>query len=200
MTQFVDECRREWKRLNVPDAVANEMAAELEADLQDAEADGRSPEEVLGDGVFDARSFAAAWASERGVIPAPAAPAPRGHRAVVAAVTATLAIMALLAGIAVLTVRPAKQITIASPFRLRPAVAAHRLPPAGTNSTLPRFFFTPVRGKALFPPRIVPAGLVRSGLDLRPVGWILVILGLAGIVASILIWPGSPLRRRYTTA
>jgi hypothetical protein len=36
VTEFVDECRSEWKRLGVPDAVANEMAADLAADLQEA--------------------------------------------------------------------------------------------------------------------------------------------------------------------
>ena len=34
MSQFVEECRREWKRLGVPDPVANEMAADLAADLK----------------------------------------------------------------------------------------------------------------------------------------------------------------------
>ena len=38
MNEFVEECRREWNRLGVPDPVANEMAAELEADLEEAEA------------------------------------------------------------------------------------------------------------------------------------------------------------------
>lgn len=195
MTQFVDECRREWKRLNVPDAVANEMAAELESDLHDAEADGLSPEEVLGDGVFDARSFAAAWAAERGVIPSPPAPAPRGHRTFVAAVTGALAIVALFAGIALLTARHTTQITIASPFRLPPAIAGHRLPPRA-GSTLPRFFLTPVHGKFVFPSKPIPGGIARSGLDLQPLGWPLLALGLAGIAASILIWRGSPLQRR----
>jgi hypothetical protein len=198
MTQFVDECRREWKRLNVPDAVANEMAAELEADLRDAEADGLSPEEVLGDGVFDPRSFAAAWASERGVTPTPAGPPPRSHRTVVAAVIGALSILVLAAGIAVLTARPTKQIAIASPFALRPAIAAHRqVLPGGT--ILPRFFFTPVGRKLRFPPRPVPAGLLRSGIDLQPIGWILVVIGLVGIAGSIVVWQRFPLRRRYAT-
>ncbi|MBV9410020.1 MAG: hypothetical protein JO148_00375 [Acidimicrobiia bacterium] len=72
MTEFVDACRQEWKRLGVPDAVANEMAADLEADLDEAKAEGVSAEEVLGSGAFDPRSFAAEWATERGVVPPPA--------------------------------------------------------------------------------------------------------------------------------
>src|SRR6266498_620013 len=71
VSQFVKACRREWKRLRVPDPVANEMAADLEADLEEAEAEGASAEDVLGSGAFDPRSFAASWAGERGVIPPP---------------------------------------------------------------------------------------------------------------------------------
>jgi hypothetical protein len=41
------ECRREWKRIGVPDPVANEMAADLAADVEEADADGVSAEEVL---------------------------------------------------------------------------------------------------------------------------------------------------------
>jgi len=63
--EFVEECRQEWKRLRVPDPVANEMAADLEADLKEAEAEGASAEEVLGSGAFDPRSFAASWAAAR---------------------------------------------------------------------------------------------------------------------------------------
>src|SRR5213078_3798596 len=72
VNEFVEECRREWKRLGVPDPVANEMAADLEADLGEAEAEGVSAEEVLGSGAFDPRSFAGSWAAERGVVPPPA--------------------------------------------------------------------------------------------------------------------------------
>lgn len=178
MTQFVDECRREWRRLNVPDDVANEMAAELEADLRDAEADGLSPEDVLGNGVFDPRSFAASWASERGVIPPQAGPAPRSHRTLVTAVIAAVAVVALFAGIAVLTGRHTTEVSIVS------------------RSALPRFA-APVRVKFLFPVRpVLPTGAVRSGVDLQPVGWILVVLGLGGIATSLLVWQRFPLRRR----
>ncbi len=68
MSQFVDECRKEWHRLGVVEAVANEMAADLEVDLAEAEADGVAPEAVLGNGFFDAQGFAGAWASARGVV------------------------------------------------------------------------------------------------------------------------------------
>ena len=68
MSEFVDECRREWKRLGVPDPIANEMAVDLSADIAEAEAEGGSAEDVLGDSFFDARRFAASWAGARGVI------------------------------------------------------------------------------------------------------------------------------------
>jgi hypothetical protein len=68
MSEFVEECRREWSRLGVPDAIAGEMAADLATDLAEAEADGVSAEQVLGSGAFDPRAFARSWASERGVI------------------------------------------------------------------------------------------------------------------------------------
>ena len=69
MTAFVEECRREWKRLGVPDSLAEEMAAELEADLAEAEADGVSAAEILGES--DPRRFARTWATERGLVPEP---------------------------------------------------------------------------------------------------------------------------------
>jgi hypothetical protein len=75
MNEFIEECRREWQRLGVPDPVANEMAADLTADIEEAESEGGSAEDVLGDSLFDPRRFAAAWASARGVsatsVPAP---------------------------------------------------------------------------------------------------------------------------------
>jgi hypothetical protein len=70
MTSFVEECRREWKRLGVPDLLADEMATELESDLADAEADGVSAAELLGES--DPRRFAATWARERGLVSEPA--------------------------------------------------------------------------------------------------------------------------------
>ena len=73
MSDFVEQCRQEWKRLGVPDPLAEEMAADLAADLGEAEAEGVSGEEFLGSSIFDPRSFAASWADERGIIPAPPA-------------------------------------------------------------------------------------------------------------------------------
>ncbi len=71
MSDFVEQCRREWRRLGVADPLAEEMAADLASDLEEAEAEGISAEELLGDSSSDPRSFAASWAAERGIIPAP---------------------------------------------------------------------------------------------------------------------------------
>jgi hypothetical protein len=67
VSEFVEECRREWKRLGVPDPIANEMAFDLTADIEEAEAEGGTAEDVLGTSLFDPRRFAAAWAGARGV-------------------------------------------------------------------------------------------------------------------------------------
>jgi hypothetical protein len=88
---FVDECRREWRRLRVPDGLADEMAAELEADLAEA----GSIEELLGTAPVDASLFARNWAAERGL-----AAAPRRRRSLLPASLATLALAAAIAGAA----------------------------------------------------------------------------------------------------
>ncbi len=77
MTAYVEECRQEWKRLGVPDLLAEEMATELESDLAEAQADGISATEILGES--DPRRFAATWASERGLVAEPT-PQPRRRR------------------------------------------------------------------------------------------------------------------------
>ena len=71
MSEFVEQCRREWRRLGVADPLADEMAADLTSDLEEAEAEGVSATEYLGASASDPRSFAASWASERGIIPTP---------------------------------------------------------------------------------------------------------------------------------
>jgi hypothetical protein len=48
VNEFIEECRREWRRLGVPDPIANEMAADLVADIEEAESEGGTAEDVLG--------------------------------------------------------------------------------------------------------------------------------------------------------
>jgi hypothetical protein len=115
---FVAACRREWERLRVPAETAEEMAVELRSDLAEAAEDGVSAEELLGAGVFDARGFAASWASERGVVPAPR----RRRAGLVAGVAAAVAAIGLAVGLLAARSTSPKQ---ASPSRAAPTVLRH---------------------------------------------------------------------------
>ena len=107
MTDFVEQCRGEWKRLGVPDPLAEEMAEDLASDLREAEAEGVSAEELLGSSFFDPPSFAATWASERGIIPAPAGPGRVRHRPfVLVAFTALAAITLIVSAFLLATGEP----------------------------------------------------------------------------------------------
>jgi membrane protein implicated in regulation of membrane protease activity/DNA-binding ferritin-like protein (Dps family) len=59
--EIVADCERYWRETNVPRATVREMAAELQAHLVDAQAEGKTPEAVVGP---DLAEFAEAWASE----------------------------------------------------------------------------------------------------------------------------------------
>ena len=107
MSDFIDQCRQEWRRLGVPDPLAAEMAADLASDLTEAEAEGVSAEEYLGRSFFDPRSFAASWAAERGIIPLPANPGnARRSSLVLVAFTALAAITLIVAALLLVTGRP----------------------------------------------------------------------------------------------
>ena len=69
MNEFVQACRKEWKRLRVPDQAVYEMASELEVHLGEAQAEGLTTVQALGPAALDPRSFAQDWAEARGVIP-----------------------------------------------------------------------------------------------------------------------------------
>jgi hypothetical protein len=196
MSEFVDECRREWKRLRVPDAVANEMAADLEADLKEAEAEGASAEDVLGSGAFDPRSFAASWAAERGVIP-PSAPTPvaQGKRAPrrsrLLAAAAGFALVALI-GAALVTVRPGSEQRLAlvtsggpRPRAVGPALEIplpQRLVPSGP------------RWQELMPAGVVAGRANRAGVAVQRVGLILLFIGIVGLIVTLIAGSGRALR------
>ena len=96
MSEFVEQCRREWRRLGVADPLAEEMAADLASDLEEAEAEGVSAADYLGASASDPRSFAASWASERGIIPGPSGREKGGRRPrALVAFTALAAIAAI---------------------------------------------------------------------------------------------------------
>ena len=163
MTNFVEQCRREWRRLGVPDPVAEEMAADLASDLTDAEADGISTEEFLGSAAFDPRSFAASWAAERGVIPEPTSRGNARRRplalvafTIVAAMTTSVAALLLLTGNPKVTL-----VTSARPALDLPSPPAASVPPG---------------------PVVPPANLS------APVEWILLLLALAALGFAAWLW------------
>jgi hypothetical protein len=135
MSDFVEQCRREWRRLNVPDPLAEEMAADLTADLAEAEAEGVSAEEFLGNSVFDPQSFAASWAAERGIIPAPPSRRPRGRPLVLVAFTVVAAMTLLVAALLLVTGEPKVSLvtTRAAAPRLQSPPAAPFFPPPGIH-------------------------------------------------------------------
>lgn len=213
MNEFVEECRREWKRLGVPDPVANEMAVDLAADLEEAEADGVSAEEVLGSGAFDPRSFATAWAAERGVIQRTS---PNGHgvprRSLMVAAIGVFALIAVSGGVLAIVASPSgpTRLELAAPVGPEvptgPAVFRLPAPPPGVLSVA-------VDGESLpaglvytlpLPPatRIVAVDSNDSGVDTRAVGWVLLAVGLAGVVPltmlSLWVGPDRWPRRRTT--
>jgi hypothetical protein len=107
MSDFVEQCRREWRRLGVPDPLAEEMAADLATDLREAETEGVSAEEFLGSSAFDPRSFAASWAAERGIIPIPPSRRdPRRRPLVLMAFTALAAITVIVSALLLATGEP----------------------------------------------------------------------------------------------
>lgn len=197
MSEFVEECRREWRRLGVPDPVANEMAADLEADLEEAEAEGVSAEEVLGSGAFDPRSFAAAWAAERGVIQPPPSGQTHRRRSRIAPAFVAIAAFALVAivGAVLVFASPSRseRLAVASVFPLRPGVVGP-----------PRLRLLPPREVVPLPApgsraRVFPVAVRGSGLDLRPIGLLLMIVGIVGLIVSMLYrspWGGRWSRPR----
>ena len=188
---FVDDCRREWKRLRVPDAVANEMAAELTADLEEAALEGASPEDVLGYAVFDARAFAAQWAEERGVVGPE--PAPRRRLVPLAFVIALgLFLVITVAGVALLVDGghfASARVAVGTNFPA-PRIRKLLVPPPSrpfARGERPRVFILPgarrVQLTAL-PPPPATAGLVFLGV------------GLGGIVVTLATWLVLGARRR----
>jgi len=207
VNRFAEECRREWKRLRVPDSVADEMAADLAADLGEAEAEGVSAAEVLGSGASDARSFAAAWAAERGVVPS----APVRRRLLdqplrLAAVLVLIAIAVVGAALAIFAT-PNSSVVEAFPpgagglpFVVElPSPIATRvvLPATVTPSDLPvavspdgRIWLTTVRNP------LAPGD--DSGVDAHTIGSILLAVGMAGIIVVMLAlyWSHAAGQRR----
>ena len=167
MSQFVEECRKEWNRLHVPEAAANEMATDLEADLAEAQADGVSPEEVLGNGYFDARSFAASWATARGVAgPSPRFPETMRLRTLALVGSILFFLAAGAAGLAILVGRHVGSVSAA-------AVAMRH--------SVPR----PVPGIFVNPHQF---GFMGQAGPVEAAGWVLLVAGIVGLGVTVLLW------------
>jgi hypothetical protein len=137
MNDFVEQCRREWRRLGVPDRQAEEMATDLASDLGEAEADGVSAEELLGQSVFDPPSFAATWAAERGLIPIPPSPGPARRRPLVlVAFTILAAVTMVVAAVLLITGEPRAAIVASKSPHLTPPAAGSVVPPGPSRTVL----------------------------------------------------------------
>ncbi|MGO9559788.1 MAG: hypothetical protein ACLPQS_07005 [Acidimicrobiales bacterium] len=177
MNEFVDECRREWQRLGVPDPVANEMAADLSADLEEAEAEGGSAEDVLGNSAFDPRRFAASWAVARGVTSQPTVDRPLlWRRPVAIALAAFLGVLTVSAGLILLVGVRSRSFAIAArPIRV----------------------FAPGPYRIAFPGPLGPFVGTQMASVVHPLALVLLIVGVVGLVLlAVFYWsPRSGLRQ-----
>jgi hypothetical protein len=187
VNEFVEQCRREWKRLGVPSEVADEMAAELAADLNE----GVSSEDVLGRDAADARSFAAAWAAERAVVP-------RRRKAIrigVLAAATALALVVIAGALLALLASPSRgtRLSIQPAPEWTPTGSSQRVwvgPPA-------RVTIVAAPGpSARTPPLVRLTTQSDSGTDQRTVGFVLLIIGTTGLVITTLFWVASGRRLR----
>jgi len=168
MTDFVEQCRREWTRLGVPDPLAEEMATDLASDLREAEADGVSAEELLGSSAFDPRSFAASWAAERGVIPEPPRRNARRRPLALLVFTGVAAFALIVSALLLLTGKPTVSLV-----RSSRAVRPH---------------FVPAPPGAVLPPGPTRHVLVASTSAAAPVEWILLLLAIVALGFAAWLW------------
>jgi hypothetical protein len=181
MSEFVEQCRREWRRLGVADPQAEEMAADLASDLKEAEADGVSAAEYLGTSAADPRSFAASWATERGLVQPPSG-RDMGRRRPFALVAFTV-----LAALAVI---------------VSALLLATGEPKVVLTTTRTRLHIPSSPGTAALPPGTVHRVQASAA---APIEWILLFVAIAALVFSAWLWlrwnrarpltatPGSPL-------
>jgi hypothetical protein len=151
------------------------MAADLTADLGEAAAEGESPEDVLGNGAFDPRRFAAAWATARGVTNPPAPYQRPGFSSPLALVlTVVMGVLGVGAGLALLTRQGVR--SVAFPFVARVAVNQHVPPP-----------FPPI-GRVRVPPGVHVITTQIGGIAYQPLAWILLIGGAVTLCCAALCW------------
>jgi hypothetical protein len=182
MSDFVEQCRREWKRLGVHEPLADEMAAELASDLEEAEAEGVSADELLGSSAADPRSFAASWAAERGIVPVPPRHGNvRRRPLVLVTFTAVAAFALIVAALLLLTGQP-KVALVAS----RPTPHASSVAPSVPPGQITRQVLHPTSASA-------------------PVEWMLLLLAIVALGFAVWLWsrwgrsqaPSSPARNAF---
>lgn len=165
MSEFVEQCRREWRRLGVANPLAEEMAADLTSDLEEAEAEGVSATEYLGASAPDPQSFAASWATERGIIPTPSSREKDRRRPLaLVAFTCLAAITVIVAALLLATGEPKvalKTVRTAPPH----------LPVSPAGPTVPSGTGHRVQASAA-----------------APVEWILLVVALAAMGFSVWLW------------
>jgi hypothetical protein len=166
MTDFVEQCRAEWRRLGVPDELAEEMAQDLASDLSEAEADGISAVELLGS---DPRAFAASLAAERAIIPAPPSPGRARRRPLLLVLfTAAAAIVLIFAALGLATGQPRAALATTVSGAARTHLQS---PPTGPFG---------------------PAGTGRHVLVLgnlaAPIEWILLIFAIIALSFAVWLW------------
>jgi hypothetical protein len=186
VNEFVAECRSEWRRLGVADPAADEMAADLAADLAEAESEGVPLEEVLGSAAFDPRSFAAAWAAERGLVRRAESPERGLLRKSLSAALAAFALLAVVGAVVVIVAPRSDEGRLSLPARFpaptaRPVIVVPQEAPLRIWVTSPNLSDD-------------------SGIDTRTVGWILLAVGLAGAVPLTVsrLWLGGGWPHRRT--
>jgi hypothetical protein len=195
VNQFIEECRREWKRLRVPDPVVADMAAELTADLDEAAAEGGSPEDVLGSAASDPRSFAGAWAAERGVASPQPLTARLGGKSALPVAIAVLAIVAAVGAALVVFASPSASAPVAGLPLPRLSAYPTNAEVAQTNVEVARQSMEIAKsGGRIW---VTEADAQGSGVDIHGVGSILLIAGIAGVILSLplLFWSSS---RRFS--
>jgi hypothetical protein len=164
MSDFVEQCRREWRRLGVPDPLAEEMALDLASDLSEADAEGVSAEGLLGSSAFDPRSFAASWAAERGIIPGASKGNSRRKPIILMAFTAVAAVALIVATLLLVTGEP--RVSVVTSRTQTP----HLQSPPG--SVVPSG----------------PGGHVLSTSASAPVEWILLVVAIVALGFAGWLW------------
>jgi hypothetical protein len=142
------------------------MAADLTADIEEAESEGGSAEDVLGNSAFDPRRFAGSWAMARGVTSSTVlAPSPRRWPALAFGLLGCTALLAL--AVAVVSGGRQSAAAIASPVR--------------------RFVGGPP-SIHVFPGAPFVVQRMHNGQGFALLAVLLLAISLVGIVVSVMFW------------